>query len=148
MSFEIRDATTADIEGIEALKVSELTYAADPIAQTLTYIEHYPAIVAESEGRIIGFAYTREFSKDIIEICDLLVQREARAKGIGKELVRQAELRAKQIGYTATILSNSMLYSGHDKQSAVPFYESLGFTVIANTDHSSVLFCSSQINMT
>jgi len=67
MSFEIRDATIADIEGIEGLKVSELTYEADPIAQTLTYIEHYPALVAESEGRIIGFAYTREFSKDIIE---------------------------------------------------------------------------------
>ncbi len=142
MSFEIRDATIADIEGIEGLKVSELTYEADPIAQTLTYIEHYPALVAESEGRIIGFAYTREFSKDIIELCDLLVQREARAKGIGKELVMQTEIRAKQIGYTATILSNSMLYGGHGKQSAVPFYESLGFHVIADTEHSFVLFKS------
>lgn len=140
MSIKIIEARLSDLTAIEQLKISELTYSPDPLEQTQTYLEQFPAFLGQKDDEIGAFIYSRECSKDILELYNLLVKREWRGAGVGSRLVTRIESRAKELGYRAVILTNSQLYTGHEKRSAVPFYEKIGYSIIQQTAQSTVMF--------
>lgn len=128
------------IEEIRSLWNDQLDYEAYPSAVLEFYISRAPAFGAYVDDRLIGFILTRVASKDdIIELYQLLVASGSRHHGVGTSLVRAVESYAKEQGYSSIILTNSMRYGGEGKESAVPFYEKLGYKTLKELGQTSLL---------
>nr|CAS02570.1 putative integron gene cassette protein [uncultured bacterium]CAS02640.1 putative integron gene cassette protein [uncultured bacterium]CAS03024.1 putative integron gene cassette protein [uncultured bacterium] len=99
-------------------------------AERLTPAGYLPAIakntflVAENEGRVVGFA---EFAPSRGEVVAMYVQPKHARSGIGTMLFREIERLATAEGVTAMHLSSSL--------SAVSFYERLGFVAGPRSVH-------------
>lgn len=132
----IRRAKTEDVDDIHEL-VAELAVAtsmqhkvkstaADFLAHGFGTDPHFHALVAESNGRIIGLClYFYEFSTWLgtpgIYIQDLVVRREVRSSGLGRQLVAETVRVAQRAGATYLRLSVDVHNDG-----AIRFYQKLG----------------------
>lgn len=134
------------LEPIEPPDVAELvrlyrtyrrsTYTIEKITEL---ISTFPAYCLKANGKIIAFCYTSEFAPDIIEISSLLVAQDWRNKGLGSKLLSATESEARQRGYDAAILSNSLLYETlESKRRATTFYERLGYREALRTANTTV----------
>ncbi|MCA9161421.1 MAG: GNAT family N-acetyltransferase [Planctomycetales bacterium] len=100
--FEVatfRPATVEDIETIEQLVepyVAQRKLLPRTHAELARLIPH--GFVAEHEGRMIGFAAIEIYSTKLAEIQCLAVAGHMQGKGIGKRLIRQCVLRAREHG--------------------------------------------------
>jgi len=130
--MKIKKATVDDSEQIAELS-GQLGYASEikDIAKRLEEIlskENHIIRVAYEDGKVLGWIHAFETyrveSDTFIEIGGLVVDKEHRKKGIGKNLVDSilewsSERRAKKIRVRCTVLR---------KESHL-FYESIGFTL-------------------
>lgn len=135
-STTIRRATETDVEDIHELVV-ELAVAtgmqhrvkstaADFLAHGFGDDPDFHALVADTGGRIIGLClYFYEFSTWLgspgIYIQDLVVRREARGAGLGRQLIAATVRVAQQKGATHLRLSVDAHNDG-----AIRFYRNLG----------------------
>lgn len=139
MSIQIRSAQTTDLDTLIALqKDLEVEQAiwgfgADPREEweglDLDWI-----FVAEDDGRLVGYVTCvarphkgecvfPEGSK-IVEILELYVRPASRSRGVGHDLVRAVQSRARETGYT-----HLRLYSAAKRfDDVVRFYKDCGFT--------------------
>jgi GNAT superfamily N-acetyltransferase len=107
MAISIRAAQAADKDVLGALKLQASLAWGDHVEKLHALPEarevpaaHLPhAIVAELEGKIVGFA-TVFFARDTFqaELQDLFVAPEAWRKGVGRMLLSEAENRAAELG--------------------------------------------------
>jgi GNAT superfamily N-acetyltransferase len=126
----IRAASNGDREGLARLS-SQLGYpmTADEAAQRLSEIaEHsdHALLVAEDEGRLAGWlqvSLTRIFEAPRqAEIAGLVVDEEARGRGIGPALLREAERWARERGCSALRVRSNVV-----RERAHGFYRREGF---------------------
>jgi GNAT superfamily N-acetyltransferase len=138
--FTIRLAQITDTEAIFAL-IQELAHyeklthqvtgtpqaLAEHLFGTPTYAE---AIVAESQGQLIGFAlffknYSTFLTKPGLYLEDLYVQEAYRGQGIGKALLKAVAQIAQERGY------GRMEWSVLDwNETAIAFYQKMGADVL------------------
>ena len=132
MAIFIRAAQAADKDTLEVLKLRASLAWGDHVEKLQALPEarevpaaHLPhAIVAELEGKIVGFA-TVLSARDAFqaELEDLFVAPEAWRKGVGRMLLAEAENRA-------AVLGARTLHVVAGKR-ARPFYEASGYHFVA-----------------
>jgi len=131
-----RNATSEDMPAI-ALLLSDLGYPASIDAIRLRYkdlFDHndYKTLLAiDNYGLVIGMvgmlqSLSYEHNGKYVRILVMVVGKENRSKGIGKLLINEAELWAKEIG-TDTIVLNSG--NRQERQAAYIFYQKMGFEI-------------------
>lgn len=136
----IRDFTLADIETITAIYTDAVltgagSYEVEP--PTLDAMRQrfrdfaqqgFPILVAEKEGRVLGYAYASYFrvrpayrwlAEDSIYIAP-----EAKGQGIGKLLLRELVERVKVLGFRQLL---AVIGDGEQNIGSVRLHESLGF---------------------
>lgn len=134
----IRRATRRDVDDIYDLVV-ELAVAtgmqhrvkstaADFLAHGFGTNPQFHALVAEQDGEVIGLClYFYEFSTWLgspgIYISDLVVRRDVRSSGLGRQLVAETVRLAEREGATHLRLSVDVHNEG-----AIRFYRNLGMT--------------------
>ena len=115
-------------------------FASEPMKENC--LDNYPSVVATLEGRIVGFAYTLQFSPEILRLDNMFVCPGLRRRGVGTEIVTRLE-KIIPVKYTHVILDNSLLYEyprkDVEKHSAKAFYEKLGYRTVIETPNTVVL---------
>ena len=131
-----RDATLEDTQAI-ALLLSDLGYPASIDAIRLRYkdlFDHndYKTLLAiDNYGLVIGMvgmlqSLSYEHSGKYVRILAMVVSKESRNKGIGKLLINEAELWAKEIGVDTIVLNSG---NRQERQDAYIFYQKMGFEI-------------------
>jgi L-amino acid N-acyltransferase len=138
----VRDARRRDLPALleiynDAITSLPATFDLEP--QTLRqrskwFAEHggrYPLIVAESEGRVLGYASLSSFrdkpgySKSVED--SVYVHKDARGKGVGKALMKEILSRAVRLGYH-TVIAGIV----PPNQASVRLHEGFGFAYVGN----------------
>lgn len=134
---DIRPVVISDLELIADFVHDQLERPQSP-RDLMPYVAEYPACLAAKDDRIVGFAYCGPFGPDILELRNLVVDRNSRREGIGSRLVAALEdLAGPEVA--GIVLVNSDLYPGHDTElDARSFYEANGYVLIFNTGASRV----------
>jgi ribosomal-protein-alanine N-acetyltransferase len=118
-------------EDIRAMYMLDLVCFDEPfrfnLASMRRFVQHRGAtvIVAESEGKLIGFVVVHPVKRalqNIAYVVTLDVAREFRRRGLARELMQAAERQAAKAGAGAMALH---VYAGND--AAVDFYERAGY---------------------
>ena len=114
---QIREATPVDSESLGICMGSAyLTYLErmggvrlPPMdVDYLSEINNYPTWVVESEGRILG-GLIMVFDNDQASIANIAVNPKFQGQGIGSELMRFAEMKAREKGYSDLQLATHVL---------------------------------------
>jgi len=79
-------------------------------------------IGAFDDGRIIGCCVLTEESKDRVRLRQMAVKNNLQGKGVGQQIMRFAEILARDKGYR--------WLSMHARDSAIGFYEKQGYKVV------------------
>lgn len=112
-------ASTVSFEE-KVLSSEEFLLRAEKIA------ERYPYLVAENDGKVLGYAYLYEFGeRSAYRFCadlSVYVESGSRGKGIGETLVREIERRAKDMGITEIV----SVITGENAVS-MRFHEKMGY---------------------
>lgn len=131
--MEIRKATLNDIEGITQL-MGHLGYPTTINKMKIRLNDiysnpDYHTVIASSNGKIVGMiglvkGYYYELDGFYIRIVVLVVDKNYRNKGIGKQLLEKAESWAKNIGATGIGLNSG---DRPERISAHNFYKKNGY---------------------
>lgn len=99
MTFKIRPAVASDAR---AIANTVLPFSNRRILISKNLIDYFEDIqefyVAEDEDGVIGCGALHVFWDDIAEIRTLAVRADAQGRGIGRELVKTLEAKARQLG--------------------------------------------------
>jgi ribosomal protein S18 acetylase RimI-like enzyme len=129
-TITLRPAEPRDAEAIAALFTDE-GYPAGPsdIIERLGRFasDHSRVVVAEHEGALLGFVAVHalprfEHDDRILRILALVVDAGARERGVGHELMSEAERIASELGAAFVEVT-----AGHHRPEARRLYESLGY---------------------
>ena len=82
-------------------------------------IDRYDFFVAEEDGVVVGFG---ELGRETGAVQGLYVSPDVKGRGVGRELLRTLEERARAYGLKSLSLTSSL--------NAVPFYERAGFRAV------------------
>lgn len=130
----IREATHDDVDRLMALverlesELPPLPYPEDPAeferGKVERMIDNGVALIAEDDGADIGYLLARygDHGPTTVYVSDLWVERSARRKGLGRELMRSAAATAGEHGCTHVVLDVDT-----QNRRAIAFYEHLGF---------------------
>jgi ribosomal protein S18 acetylase RimI-like enzyme len=128
---EIRACTPDDAIAVSAL-LGELGYPVSPqqAAENIRQLDETgsdPILLAVSEGRVAGvlaghFCRMLQYGKPVMRVTALVVDREARRRGIGKLLMEHAEELAAARGCDFIELTSAIT-----RAEAHAFYRSLGY---------------------
>lgn len=134
----MRAATAADLAAIADLHERENARPANR-PRLGEVLAAYPAVVAEAEGTLVGFAFGSRFGPDILELLNILIAAPWRGQRLGEHLLRAFEAQASARGWAGVILVNSLGYPGvPEKRLAGHFYERLGYRACLDTGMSRV----------
>jgi phosphinothricin acetyltransferase len=134
----IRPALTADAEAICAIHNqgiadriatldSTLRSPADSLAWLTERGPRHPVIVAEAEGRMVGWASLNRFNPreayDGVADFSVYVDREHRGKGVGRQLLTRLIAEARELGYHKMVLT-ALAYN----DAGIALYTRAGFS--------------------
>jgi phosphinothricin acetyltransferase len=136
----IRPATSADVDAItdiyaDAVRHGTASYELEPPtrAEMTTRFETlaaggFPYLTAESEGRVVGYAYAGPFRprpayRFVVEN-SIYVAPEAKGKGIGRLLLERLIAEAEKLGFRQMI---AVIGDGHAQSASVQLHERMGF---------------------
>lgn len=114
--------------------------------RTQNKVDGIPTVViAEFEGNYVGCGAFRPFGENGIEIKRMFVREEHRGKSIGKAILKELELWAKELGHDVAVLETSRRLGA-----AVNLYIQSGYAEIPNyppyVDVSESLCFSKKLN--
>ena len=140
----IRCATAADIPAIIAVELSagalfEGTHMAWAVGETSTEAQLHELVdqqlvwVSEIDGSVVGYLCGEPLGGDF-HIEEVAVSLENQRRGIGRALLENVALRAREMGFDALTLTTDRNLPWN-----APYYERLGFSIIADADLSPEL---------
>ncbi len=124
----IRDYRPDDFETL--WKIDQVCFARG-ISYTRRELAFYVArkrgftLVADSEGKILGFAVVDRDREDQGHVITIDVLPEARRSGLGSRLIAAAEERLRTLGCSVVFLETAV-----DNAAALAFYKRHGYTVV------------------
>jgi ribosomal protein S18 acetylase RimI-like enzyme len=130
----IRDATSADVDVLMTLverlesELPPLPYREDAAEferrKVERMVEEGVALIAEDEGNPVGYLLARygDHGPTTVYVSDLWVERGARGRGLGRELMQGVAAAAGDRGCTHLVLDVDS-----QNRPAIAFYEHLGF---------------------
>jgi phosphinothricin acetyltransferase len=138
--LNIRPATSADLDAItdiyaDAVRHGTSSYELEPptraemAARFETLVAgNFPYIVAESAGRVAGYAYAGPFRprpayRFVVEN-SIYVAPEAKGQGIGRLLLERLISEAEKLGFRQMI---AVIGDGHPGSASVKLHERMGF---------------------
>ena len=149
LSVTIRCATEADAEALLEIYAPYVTNTAVSFEYTVPTVaefrerirrqlENYPYLVAETEQRIVGYAYANRFHgraayKHAVET-SIYVSRELRGQGIGKALYSELErwlLRQEVFILYACIVYTDRADDPYLTRDSIRFHEHMGYQAVA-----------------
>lgn len=105
----MRADVTDDVPAIADLHERENHRFTTP---TLTStIVQFPSTVAYRGHELVGFALTKRFGPDVLELCDILVAADARGAEIGTRMLKELD-RIAVPQWKGLVLVHSMGYAG------------------------------------
>lgn len=126
-----------DVESVAALHESQNERPADR-SYIRRCVADFPSSLCLVDHRMVGFAYGRSFAPDILLLTNLLVDARHRGRGLGSWMLADIEQQAA-FKWAYILLTNSELWHRPSRQSPLPFYAKNGYSVLFQTDHTSVL---------
>lgn len=143
----IRSATTADAEALAAIYApyvhdTAITFELDPPTATEfarrieATLEHYPYLVAELDGAIVGYAYAGTFkAREAYAISaelSVYVDGSKRGKGVGKVLYNALERELSAMGVTNlyACIAYPRIEDEYLTFASVRFHERMGFEIV------------------
>jgi ribosomal protein S18 acetylase RimI-like enzyme len=152
-SIQIRPATREDIPAIVACAISStpedegVGFGRPRSEQTFTDAHRLSAVwegsnraaqeevfVAEREGRVVGYV-TTEFRGNELELINIDVSRDRQGQGIGRQLVRSVEERARHASMRAVTLGTSRNAAGVPWKS-LDWWRALGYRVTGEEENA------------
>lgn len=127
---DIRKATAKDAENLKKCMESAYSMYQDRMggirlppmeADYLSEINNYPTWVVESEGKILG-GLIMAFENDQASIANVAVEPKYQGQGIGRELLKFAESKAKEKEYSELRLTTHVLLDEN-----IALYNQLGW---------------------
>lgn len=109
-------------------------------------LQIYPYIVAESEGKIVGYAYAGRFNSksgyDFDVEMTIYLDHNIRGKGIGRKLYSKLEAILKEQGIVKAIalITPPMTEADRDVYRSVKFHESMGYSLSGKIESSGYKF--------
>ena len=150
-----RDEDAADIARIYAFYVNETAinfqYKAPDVPEMekrrKTILEQYPYLVAEKDGKVVGYAYAHEFyGRDAyawsVE-ATIYVDKDARRSGIGRPLYEALEQSLKDMGILNINTCIAVTNDSDDPyvtNGSFFFHQHLGYEKVAQFHHSGYKF--------
>ena len=150
-----RDEDAADLARIYAYYVNETAitfeYQAPDVPEMekrrKTILEQYPYLVAEKDGKVVGYAYAHEFyGRDAyawsVE-ATIYVDKDARRSGIGRPLYEALEQSLKDMGILNINTCIAVTNDSDDPyvtNGSFFFHQHLGYEKVAQFHHSGYKF--------
>ena len=150
-----RDEDAADLARIYAYYVNEtaITFEYQPRMyqkwkkEERTILEQYPYLVAEKDGKVVGYAYAHEFyGRDAyawsVE-ATIYVDKDARRSGIGRPLYEALEQSLKDMGILNINTCIAVTNDSDDPyvtNGSFFFHQHLGYEKVAQFHHSGYKF--------
>jgi N-acetylglutamate synthase-like GNAT family acetyltransferase len=141
----IRDATPNDIPALAEL-ITQLGYPTTPEQMSRRFAaisnhSDYRTVLAQDETEVVGMiGMTRNLSWEsdgfFVRIIALVVSQTARQRGVGEQLIKEAERWATELGATRLILNSG---NRPERAAAHQFYPKMGFTTVTTTVYSKQL---------
>lgn len=129
---DLRSATPMDADDVAAL-LSQLGYPCDVVdaahrIRSIIDNDRQALVVARSEGRVCGlvaldFMYYLPLDTITCRITALVVTAQSQGQGLGRQLLREAERRARVAGAARLELT-----SGSQRSDAHAFYKACGYS--------------------
>jgi len=127
------------LEGFGLIEAGDLPYMEDPRG---TIVDRGGTVLfAVAGGAVIGTVALLRQSAEVFELAKMTVAREARGRGLGRRLIREAVAVARSQGARRITLS-----SNHRLVEAIHLYESLGFRHTA-ADQAGVAYANADVHM-
>jgi GNAT superfamily N-acetyltransferase len=93
-----------------------------------------PGVVVFDEAELRGFAYTRQFGPDVLELYRILVASPVRGKGLGTLLLDRLETVSEELGWKAMVVLDSQLHPRRAPVStSARLYEHAGYDCYLDT---------------
>lgn len=102
----------------------------EELTLTSTFVRENPTFVAESDGKVLGFASLERLSETRVELGHLFVEPAAIGRGFGRQLIEFAKRRATELGYTTLIIQGD--------PNAESFYRASGGVLVGTRESASV----------
>lgn len=142
----LRSGTPADAEAVARVQIAswQAAYAhlfsaeqlgAIPLEERTSSWERFPPIVAEVDGRVVGFV-----SVGNGELYAIYVHPGRWGTGIGRELLRAGEARLRELGHTSVFL-----WVFEDNPQARRFYEAAGWSTDGETKEAELFGMSAPV---
>jgi len=139
-SIQVRPATAADLDVITEIYADAVTngtssYELEPPTRTemakrfeTLQVGGFPYIVAESGGRVLGYAYAGPFRprpayRFVVEN-SIYIAPDAKGRGLGRLLLERLIVEAERRGFRQMI---AVIGDGHAGSASVKLHEQLGF---------------------
>ena len=122
--FNIRPARTSDIPEIKDIcepLIQQRILLGKELVELYESVQEF--VVAESEGRVVGFGALHVMWRDLAEVRTLAIRPESRHLGIGAAILEELLERAKRLGTTRVFCLTF----------ETAFFASHGFVEISNT---------------
>ncbi|MCU9614596.1 GNAT family N-acetyltransferase [Caldibacillus lycopersici] len=104
----------------------ELLLTADPARERIEeYLDKGECYVLQKDAEVIGTYVLLQTSASTIELMNLAVHENYQGKGLGKNLIKDAILRAKQAGYQTLEVG-----TGNSSFGQLALYQKCGFRII------------------
>ncbi|MBM7702800.1 GNAT family N-acetyltransferase [Metabacillus iocasae] len=104
----------------------QLLLLADPSPQLVNdYIKRGQCVVIEEKEEVIGVYVLLPTRPETVELVNIAVAESQQNRGIGKQLVRDAIVRAKQAGYKTIEIS-----TGNSSIGQLALYQKCGFRIV------------------
>ena len=138
--WQIRQALPTEVEHLSELAFRSKSYwgysdrfmqaCLEELTVDECYLENNPTFVIEAAGNTVGFYSLEHTSAPEVELSFLFVDPDFIGKGYGRELMRHAQEKARQLGYSKMIIEGD--------PNAERFYRSAGGSVVGTRKSASI----------
>lgn len=134
-----RSVTVGDLPRVAELFAQHTGRPAD-VATMERWVQGHPAVGAEVDGQLVGYALTARLAPQVLELTSFLVAPGHRGRGLGGQLLDDLAERAADDGWEAMVSTPSAGYEVlGPKQPSTPVFLRHGWELLLETSQTAVV---------